>query len=53
MFAWISMIMLAIFLGACAVVIAASCYHLSKLIHKRFSKRDYLIKPHQLKPSHG
>ncbi len=53
MFAWISMIMLAIFLGACAVVIATSCYHISKLIRRHFSKHNYIIKPQQLKTSHG
>lgn len=34
MLAWISMFGLCIFLGACTVVIAASCNKLYKLVHR-------------------
>lgn len=53
MLAWISMIMLCIFLGACAVVIATSCYQLFKLVRQFLGKRDFIIKHHHLKPGHG
>ncbi|AFM39899.1 hypothetical protein Desaci_0843 [Desulfosporosinus acidiphilus SJ4] len=53
MLTWISMIMLVIFLGCCTVVIAASCYNIFKLIRRSTGKRDFAIRNHHLKTSHG
>ncbi|KLU63962.1 hypothetical protein DEAC_c40920 [Desulfosporosinus acididurans] len=53
MLAWISMIMLCIFLGSCAVVTVTSCYQIFKLVRRLPGKRDYVIKPQHLKTSHG
>ncbi|WP_407309464.1 hypothetical protein [Desulfosporosinus sp. SB140] len=53
MLAWISMIMLCLFLGACAVIIATSCYQILKLIRRFPGKRDFIIKHPDLTTSHG
>jgi predicted permease len=53
MLAWISMVMLCIFLGACSVVIATSCYHIFKLIRRTPGKRNFVMKQQHLNTSHG
>lgn len=52
MLAWIEMIMLSIFLGACGVVVVTSCYQLFKRIHRSTEKRDFQYKI-GYKTSHG
>lgn len=54
MLGWIAMIMLTIFLGCCAIVIATSCYHIFKKIHESFSgSNNYVVRHQPLKSGNG